>query len=340
MMGGIYRAAKRCLVWLGEVEGSATELASEEDTNYRPRDGPASPDDLEALEAVYNSVLTFETSKLHWWDRAWVVREIAVAPEVVVCFGPFHLSWGNFCWDLLRVDSSESLKHQRPSSEIYPGLLESSRRFPVRQDMAEAFGRLDLMRARARLYPIELASLELLLGYARRSGCSDPRDKVYSLLSLMSPQAATLLPPTYNIPWAEVLAKGTYASIVTEKNFWIWRLKDADNHGFRSSWAVDLSRTESSDDPTLLTSMTAIGKQREDRGKGWMGGPPDAVDATLSCNAAVLGVMGYAFDDIKDAQILPSYYGLSHRHSVTPEVHTFLQEALCREDLQHAYESV
>lgn len=338
MMGDIYKAAERCLVWLGEVDGSPTELASDDDTSYRPRDGPDRSGVLQALEAIYKRVPAFATFKLHWWDRAWVMHEVAVAREVLVHFGPFRLPWGKFCWDLLRVASFEGPRDERASADQYPQLLGASKDFPVRQDMADGFYRLDTVRGNyvKRHSPgHEPMSLQAVLRTARDLGCSDYRDKIYSSFSLVGPQASALLPPLYNITWVEVFAKATYASIVTEKDYWIWLLKDTESRVFRPSWTIDFSRNGPQDD---LTTMTRIGDVSEDR-VGWMGAP-HVPDVSMSDNAAVLTVKGYAFDTIEHTHNLPSNYGGGYRHHITAELLTMLQKALSRKDVHRAYENV
>jgi hypothetical protein len=68
--------------------------------------------------------------------------------------------------------------------------------------------------------------LRSLLQRTRYFECSNYRDKVYSLLSLISPREAALLPPLYNIPWIEVFAKAIYASIVSEGGYEVWLLSE------------------------------------------------------------------------------------------------------------------
>ncbi|KAF3765070.1 hypothetical protein M406DRAFT_242811, partial [Cryphonectria parasitica EP155] len=80
LMTRVYEEATRTIVWLGEKAapwGSASTL--------RP------------LKIGYGDVRVIsQILKNPWWTRVWVIQELVLARQVVMCCGPHSITWDNF----------------------------------------------------------------------------------------------------------------------------------------------------------------------------------------------------------------------------------------------------
>lgn len=84
------------------------------------------------------------------------------------------------------------------------------------------------------------------LGLLREVEATDQRDLIYSLLSLISAREATIIGVDYTIPFSQVCAKATYASIHTRNDHAILRATEGMGTSRRKlqrfpSWVVDFS---------------------------------------------------------------------------------------------------
>jgi hypothetical protein len=108
MMKEIYRNAENVIVWLGEGTWKATEardwlLYHLNDIMWVNRIGPPSMpvvvDRLaELLRSSYRArrgLGAFMTDILArpWWERVWVIQEVAVASSIVVYCGRTEIRW-------------------------------------------------------------------------------------------------------------------------------------------------------------------------------------------------------------------------------------------------------
>jgi hypothetical protein len=175
-----------------------------------------SDSDLRALRSV---VLNPEP---RWWDRAWIRQEFALSKNVpMVYFGPCQYSYERFqslLW-VLEANGEESVKDV---GLLYiMSKLIDSRRTMAHQTHGVADVAAQLNRAQA----------------------ADPRDKIYSILSLSKPEEAAMIQPDYKRGTAETFAKTTYDLISKTSSFSTMAYVSLERPRPRSlpTWTVDFS---------------------------------------------------------------------------------------------------
>lgn len=195
----IYKTAQRVIVWLGESrDGSdkAFELLYRKASGMRPSPTQTQRDDILQKHASANidphisittNISPEEIFLLNrpWWTRIWVVQEVAVAQDVLVQCGKSTVSW-----DILR------------KAYAGPPSVSSLCSSNSEQTLTKVFQKLDIIReiiSGGRR--IEL--LDLMAGY-RYCQATDPRDKIFALMGLISPRfgdSDERLAPDYAVPY-------------------------------------------------------------------------------------------------------------------------------------------
>jgi hypothetical protein len=168
MMDSTFGNARSVLIWLGDCADG--EFA---DHNTHPVDQI-----LWKLERD-----THDATKA-WWNRVWVVQEVALAKELLVYFGPHVFTWADF------VGSAESRSN-------FKGVvnLRTARAFV----QSHGFARQDHV------------GLEELLALTGNCYASDPLDYVFGLIGLVPKQSHLLqfykLSPDYTLTPYELLTR-------------------------------------------------------------------------------------------------------------------------------------
>ncbi|KAF2768650.1 hypothetical protein EJ03DRAFT_328131 [Teratosphaeria nubilosa] len=224
MMGAIYAKATRVLIWLGAptrkialrpqlmwlVSNSlscrvdARGKAKREYKHYAP-----------LIESAINS------TQPRWSERQWVIQEMVLAQEAYICFG--H-TW-------LRFDKRALVDMLlTPGMPHMPNLLALN---AATSDMAN-------LKAMTALGEQDIAEAAL---WGAQATCTDPRDKVYSLLSMIYPEEAEIIGSDYTRSVGQVFACATFASMVVLENLDILRLVDfvATRDLEIPTWAVDFT---------------------------------------------------------------------------------------------------
>lgn len=131
--------------------------------------------------------------ELPYWRRLWIVQEVLLAKELVLCFGDNARTV--ISWELL-TRTRVSLRAVSPYWKLIPALEEYVNRIKDTSPL-----RLDMMRqGNERRWP-----LFSLIEMTKTSLCQDPRDKIYGLLGLASDFSVKELGITYEKPVAHVL---------------------------------------------------------------------------------------------------------------------------------------
>ena len=188
-MAEIYALAESVLVWLGPEEHQSEKalhmldnLGSEVEVDWPSRivkstlTGDVVPHERwgSGCSRINNdvSVAIFHILDRPWFERLWVRQEITLASSqaVVIC-GHDVISWNNFrkAVYVMRVNGSPRLGLQLPE------------RIGVAFDLCDYEDK---------------ESLLLVLRHTRNCKCSDPRDRVFALLSLVerSPRQPVIIP--------------------------------------------------------------------------------------------------------------------------------------------------
>lgn len=195
-MADIYRLAHRVVVWLGpETANSSLAMAtldylgSQVDFttgNFRAaspeavhRDWYMSATELPYDETTWRAVLDLLLRP--WFDRLWVMQEVQLAHprRTVLCCGRRHaIPWS----------------HVRRAVMTLGGKT----RFPIPGTKAR------IMRIRPMVMRLTNKPLHSLLAHIRDRHCSDPRDKIYGVLSIVPGDVAARIHPDYSAPVADV----------------------------------------------------------------------------------------------------------------------------------------
>ena len=185
LMGRIYSKARLVVVWLGEEDSHTVsaftlmESISELATASAVRSLHTNASDIfnpDALRAMgLPSFPSADWESMHrlferrWFQRSWVIQEVALANVAVVVCGGRIIDWD----EIGRTGQ----------------YLVASGFFRAMQDTYGPQGRptfaSTIQNSRARVKLDADCSLTLLLSSMRRSKATDPRDKIYSLLGLV-----------------------------------------------------------------------------------------------------------------------------------------------------------
>lgn len=203
LMAQIYRSAKQTLICLGDDEKGHAKFAVEliEDINtrilktckrnnepwalfpYLDHDDPILSDTRwKSIAVLYSST---------WFGRGWTVQEAALAPKCLAIWGQYEISWA----ELMRVNVWTNFRAPE-CIQTYEGSipgLHSHNYFCRNQHEARFFWQAE-----------DLPVVRLLntLESARDLGLTDPRDRIYAFLGLIStddegPDTAWMLQPNY-----------------------------------------------------------------------------------------------------------------------------------------------
>ena len=247
-MGEIYAGAERVVIWLGESsKDSDMALAfmlklyeafatKGEISTTTVQSGQYSAADLALnlkeflLNQNWHDGLKAAAGILarRWWRRAWVVQELVVARDAICYCGKASVSWAV-------VESSIAIMTY--GKNTMPPKL--SILFAESENAATAFGICHL-RSKFRNGPIPLWKL---LKRLYRQHCTDPRDKIYSVLSMTYPSVRESLKPDYAKSVSQVFTMAIAADITHGGDLNALLLVD---HGERPtieglpSWVADL----------------------------------------------------------------------------------------------------
>jgi hypothetical protein len=171
MMGEIYSRAERVIVWFGAVS-ERVENAMEELCNHRSLWGSSKGAGAGSTELY----------ELAYWSRAWVVQEYVLAREITIWGGtrqmrnPTLTASGSSLWTNLPAIIVIAARHRRIS----------------RRDLEFSHSTM----------------LTLLLQVRRDLHCADPRDRIYSLLSLLDPAGPERLAitPDYSVSTSDLFS--------------------------------------------------------------------------------------------------------------------------------------
>jgi hypothetical protein len=186
-MAKIYSSACRTIVWLGEApEDEARqflEFLKRADEYLRMKGSN--------LVGWLENELTYDDLRIcaeqgfrnPYFTRIWCVQEVQLSREVIVCYGPASLDWTR----LRRVtDAARKIVSQRHYSGHVRKLL------------------VCMLNAYLLFVPSEKDLSTLLVTYSGIFKASDPRDKVYGIVSLADPHLVTDLAVDYDKPVGEV----------------------------------------------------------------------------------------------------------------------------------------
>lgn len=259
-MGRIYGSAAGVIVWLGELRRYDQPVLSRTMRWYDSlRLGRQWSD-----EGVLKRVL--DQARPLWSERAWVVQEFLLARnKPIFYFGP------------VRADS-------RRLDDLQYRIRSLSSPMPLNMD------RLDQLREQ-----LGTLSITVLVLVMRDRAATDPRDKVYSVLSLISPEEAGLLKPDYSLSYAEVFTQATWAAITVTKTLHALALVSLTfQEAALPSWAIN------------FTDRPYRGYDGKASSVRWCANSPQVAQFATAHDGLTLSVIGYSFDKVFQVVHVPS----------------------------------
>lgn len=225
-MGQIYQNATRVVIWLGCGTGFGnliSLLPARSNRSIRPADDTcslleslanANADDVEAAaktlqrrgDQMYYLLLLSKFFGSPWFSRVWILQEIALAKTAVVGYGDNWLEWDQVlsAMDTLRRTQLGRNKHMWGLSNANNADRVRRCCIQLRNSQEEGFqtdGHLRLVN---------------LLWQTRFFGMTDPRDRFYALLGLMTDQFIKK-------NWIEIDYRKPIADLILELNILLIR---------------------------------------------------------------------------------------------------------------------
>ncbi|KAF5876593.1 putative heterokaryon incompatibility protein [Botrytis fragariae] len=184
MMRDIYALADRVLIWIGDELAyskqafealskfaklwQAREVTRLQAGDKRPplRTEPSTAEKSSLAlqdDSLWTSLFTLFSST--YFERTWIIQEIAVSTRSTVICGAQQMNWKLFHWGVSFISTTTSLLHRAPDTERI-GII------------ASIAGIQSMFKQKETDY------LSDYLRFVQASKCSDPRDKVFGLLGL------------------------------------------------------------------------------------------------------------------------------------------------------------
>ncbi|KAF0322271.1 heterokaryon incompatibility protein [Colletotrichum asianum] len=226
IMGVVYLRCAAITVWLGsESENSdlaiytLTHLATEAPYGAMPELAPRT---CEAIEGLLSRP---------WWERVWIVQEICwgggmrkmlTADSVILRCGKVAIQWNLLVMACARIKVDESMHRQ-----TIAGVEKALHLDYVRWSAKRLFGKL----VEGKIDATEM--LQLVVEY-RHFNATDPRDKIYGILGLVSFPLSIILPGLevdYKKPVGDIYIAFAAASMKISKGLEVLRhCTEASNH--------------------------------------------------------------------------------------------------------------
>jgi hypothetical protein len=210
-MGAVYRQAETVLIWLGDWEDGSHE--QELQYYYSDDEWPEQKklgDFSNELMLCFTHFADQETQP-SWSERGWVVQEaILAAQDPVVCIHDLEIPAAQFVTYAPEV--------------------------PIFEKIRTLLNYRDL--------PDEERTLFHLSRLMSNTNVTDPRDKIYSMLGIMSAAESRLITPDYSSDLAQVYQQATFASIAANQSLAILSLISGsdEEQTHYPSWVVDFDK--------------------------------------------------------------------------------------------------
>jgi Heterokaryon incompatibility protein (HET) len=256
-MQEIYAGAERVLVWLGPASGDSgtairfiktvySILTKTNSHTFASRSkfevSRFEREDFDVLDFYnnwsdgYTWTSTVRLLSRNWWDRAWIIQEVASAKDVLCCCGQSTVPWDQLAL-IIRAIGMRDFRHF--NTEI--------KSFMDNGGIDKAW---NLVEARETFQTRGFKGIQRLLDMNRRHACRDPRDKIYSILGLTDERIRTIIRPDYKKSIAWTYAMAVKAHIMGKEDLEILALvedkgrarKVHDRRFPRPSWVPDFRK--------------------------------------------------------------------------------------------------
>ena len=240
-MSDIYFSAEEVAAWLGSESSSSGEamhllMASKESIDENGGGINTQRKSFSKTSVKHHRHPLNELFSRSLWKRSWIIQEIVCAKKVRLHCGPHSLDW----------DSMKSFD----DFHIHDRAVED------RQLRASAEALQRLRHEYLRGSPVEL---DHLLFATRNHSCTEPRDKIFSMLSLLSEADAAdaLLRVDYTKPWTLIFGLATQFILTKSQdlNLLSYSAESSDDDGL-PSWVPNWMLLKS---PPLKADLYNVG---------------------------------------------------------------------------------
>jgi hypothetical protein len=207
-------------------------LSTTEESSLRPQDRNS----WDSLFSLFSAT---------YFERTWIIQEIAVSARATVVCGTQKVNWKLFHWAACFINATTYLLDQAPDVQILATIM--------------AISNLQSMRKQNHMDP-----LWFYLRFVQASKCSDPRDKVFGILGLrynvdelLPYKARSLLEVNYNKSVQQVYQDVTKYVILSQQNLEICHAQPLTSKMIQGlpSWVPDWSlRMEGAPAAYLITN--------------------------------------------------------------------------------------
>ena len=245
MMNRLYSAAERVLVWLGEARDHS-DIAMKGLEKLAEGQKMTDTERTSLGRVIYDCLIDRD-----WWGRLWVVQEVVLAKSdpIMIC-GPSSLPWSIFMKGDLAAGFAllDAAEHLEKANERW-----SQVRFLYRL-RRDYYSHIDSKGIHS-----SNMGLGFILRYTKDFHTTDPRDKIYGSLGLLSRSERETMKPDYQKPTELVFLEATQHLLEHETYTFFSRFSFSPSGKSLSraspSWVPDFSaqKTLSPCNPNLLT---------------------------------------------------------------------------------------
>ncbi|KAI9836141.1 MAG: hypothetical protein M1837_003450 [Sclerophora amabilis] len=214
-MRDIYHRAERVVAWIGEESDEDNAVM-----DFAPAVGPEADREDSQGNLFARTRQWTALSKLikrEWFNRVWIIQELAVASNLTLYYGRKSMEWESFRAALdLFLRECASFLHTANTPVVLQNILSllSIRTLVSQQEEAPRLRdhdpklwaahrpdiwriSLDKLEEERREAKVEEGDLYNFVRLTRKFGASDPRDHIYALLGLAVEQEASMIVPDY-----------------------------------------------------------------------------------------------------------------------------------------------
>ena len=227
-MHAIFQAAREVTVWLGIRPPIDNHRRSSRDPISNHQAAAGDMDDYRSLivtdtlrKSIDSQEFWRELFHAAWFQRAWVLQEMVFARRLTVRYGGTELAWPELFQVAIDIQAfadplrSSATCLQSSKTVIYMDRWHANNTDVIMQDLR----------------------IEDIVHSARAAQCRDPRDKIYSLLSLdLCDDGELLIVPDYTMPLARVQLELAKASIQRYESLNILKFVDHTSDVLHPSW--------------------------------------------------------------------------------------------------------
>jgi Heterokaryon incompatibility protein (HET) len=251
LMFRIYGSATRVLVWLGE-QSDDSDLALDVIASWS-RPSAVLVDRLSTNSIEFKALDNLFARS--WWNSSWVVQEVANSKIVEFVIGYRHLPWEDFYHSLLHVHYDEhrvakdvgevGLDHRRNVAYSLLGVGGYARPSDRLRQMSSTIDELAVAKAGN----FDQGGFEILLPKFGHRQASDPRDKIYSILKIVSDDLQVLPDYTKSVQTVYTDLVKTWISTQRTLDILMCRPIGESNVQGLPTWALDWTQNFHPFDP-------------------------------------------------------------------------------------------